>query len=283
MANQGWASRAVKLAGSVRRQFGAQPDEPVCPFDVAEFLGVSVRLVGLPSLEGMYLREQNAILVGAQRPMGRKRYSCAHEIGHHVFGHGSWIHRSDGSESEPVGRASVGFEEFLAERFAAALLMPKLVVMSAFARRGLQVSSAVPNEVFLVAQELGVGYTTLLDHLERTLHELDRGRADLLRRVPLPRIRSELGALAVCGDVVVVDRSWRRAFVDVEVGDVVLIEPGVIVSGPALGLDSAGRYVAVAAGPAVLKLCGGRPSVAVRVSKRQYTGLVRYSRLEDCS
>lgn len=117
------------------------------------------------------------ILVSAERPAGRRRCTCAHEIGHHVFGHGTRL-----DELADDAARSWSPEEFVAHRFAAGLLMPKLAVESAFTRRGLSVSASRPEDVFVVAQDLGVGYATLVGHLERTLGCLTRAAADTLRR-----------------------------------------------------------------------------------------------------
>src|SRR6267143_925927 len=119
MAVDGLAARAVKRAGEVRRRCGVAPDAPLWPFGAAESLNISVRVVDLPTLEGVYLRDQATIVVGTRRPFGRRRYSCAHEIGHHVFGHGTRIHRSDMTlVGRRAGRTARWAEEFLANRFA---------------------------------------------------------------------------------------------------------------------------------------------------------------------
>jgi hypothetical protein len=59
--------------------------------------------------------------------------------------------------------------------------------------------------VFIVAQELGVGFTALIGHLELNLRCLPRAAAEGLRRVRLPRLRQRLAGYRVDHDLVVVD------------------------------------------------------------------------------
>jgi hypothetical protein len=276
------AGRAVKAAGRVRQRCGSAVDAPICPFDAAESLEIPVRLVALPTLEGMYVKETATIVVGTERPAGRRRYSCAHEVGHHIFEHGTRIHRT----SAPLRDFRPGVvewtEEFLANRFAEALLMPKLVVMSAFARRGWAAAQASPSHVFRVAQELGVGYRSLVAHMLMTLHVLDAASARALQRVQLRVIRRSLTGDLCDGDVVFVDEFWRRPFVDVEVGDIIVTYFASEIAGEGLRRRAAQtQVVATASGTAELALRNVSRPFRVRISRRQFAGLARYRHLED--
>lgn len=273
------AKEAALAAARLRANLGVGPGEAVCPFDIAEKLEVPARLVALPSLEGIYSPEPSpSILVSVERPAGRRRFTCSHEIGHHVFGHGL-------SLDELAGDAAMDAtaEEFLAQRFAAALLMPKLVVESAFARRGWSIPAATPDMIFIVAQELGVGFTTLVGHLEQVLHRLTRGRADEHRRVPLANLRRRVAGFEVEHDAIVVDEHWSRRTVDVEVGDVMLLPPTAEIAGSCASLVSTPvRHLVVRApGHATVSLQPNQPTLVIRSSRRHFTGLARYRHLED--
>jgi hypothetical protein len=229
-------------------------------------------------MEGMYApAPRPTILVSSERPPGRRRYTCAHEIGHHLFGHGA---RLDELTDDAVESWSP--EEFVAHRFAAALLMPKLAVESAFARRGLQISAPRPDDILAVAQDLGVGYATLVGHLERTLGCLSSIRAGALRRASLPRLRSRLAGFAIDHDLVMFDEHWGHRPIDIEVGDVVAVPRSATVDGTCAILELRPSPHLRAAMPGVGKVAvNSGPPIAVRVSRRQFTGLARYRHLEE--
>lgn len=275
------ARSAARAAARIRADLGVGPAEGVCPFDLAEGLEVPVRLVALPSLEGMYSPEPRpTIILSVQRPPGRQRFTCAHEIGHHVFEHGTRIDELDDAAAE-----SWSPEEFVAQRFAAALLMPKLAVESAFAKRGWPIADPDPEAVFAVAQELGVGYTTLIGHLERTLGRLPSGAADGLRRLRLPQLRNRLAGFDVDHDAFVVDQHWGRRTIDVHVGDVVLLPTTAEVEGRcASTVERPIRHLlAVETGVGTVSVSSDGSPLPLRVCRREFTGLARYRHLEEVS
>lgn len=281
MSTADLARSATRAASRVRADLGVGPTEGVCPFDLAAGLEVPVHLVALPSLEGMYSPEPRpTIVVSVERPTGRRRYTCGHELGHHVFRHGARL-----DELAEEATASWSPEEFIAQRFAAALLMPKLAVDSAFARRGWSVSQPTPERAFIVAQELGVGFTTLVGHLERTLGHIPHSAADALRRARLPQLRDRLAGFQVEHDLLVIDRHWSRRTIDAEIGDVLLVPPHAEFEGAcASTADSPVRHmIAVAPGIGRLLVNVGSPPIPVRVSRRGFAGLARYRHLEEAA
>ena len=83
------ANQAVYKASRLRSLNNINPSQGLCPFDLGRKLGISMRLFSIPNLEGMYSITPNlTIIIGSERPLGRRRYTCGHELGHHVFGHG---------------------------------------------------------------------------------------------------------------------------------------------------------------------------------------------------
>jgi len=273
------ARSAARAAARVRADLGVGPTEGVCPFDIAEGLEVPVRLVALPSVEGIYSpAPRPTIVVSVERPPCRRRYTCGHELGHHVFGHGT---RLDELADEAINAWSP--EEFVAQRFAAALMMPKIAVDSAFARRGWAVTDATPEMLFVVAQELGVGFATLIGHLEWTLRSLPQAAADALRKARLPNVRERLAGFEVEHDVVVVDRHWGRRTIDVEVADIVLLPRGAEVVGTCASVVATPVQHVLATAPGVARVPGGAggPDLLLRVSPRAFTGLARYRHLEE--
>jgi hypothetical protein len=172
------AERATAAALRLRVQKGRGLHSAICPFDLALDMGLEVRFERIPSLEGIYRAGAvPLVLLSSLRPAGRRAYNCAHEIGHHVFGHGTRV-------DELLDRKRDGFdpEEYLADRFASALLMPQAALLRAFAVRGWRVSSATETQMLAIAGYFGVGYTTLIGYLEKTLGVLADDRASELRR-----------------------------------------------------------------------------------------------------
>jgi hypothetical protein len=218
------------------------------------------------------------ILVSAERPPGRRRYTCAHELGHHVFGHGARLDDLGDEETDLLSS-----DEFTAQRFAAALLMPKLAVESAFTRRGWPVAQPTPEMVLVVAQELGVGFTTLVGYMERTLEHLPSAGAEALRRTRLPLLRNRIAGFEVEENLVVVDKHWGRQTIDVEVGDVVILPRNAQFDGACAELvDHPLRHLIVCA-PGIGRLLPGlwHHPISLRVCRKGFIGLARYRYLEE--
>jgi len=264
--------RAVTAALRLRGSAGRPLHAPICPIDLALDLGIEVRFEALPSLEGLYSPDGPLVVLGALRPRGRRAFTCAHELGHHVFGHGLSV---DELHEEPVPRDG---NELLADRFAAALLMPKLAVLNAFSARDWDVGSCSAEQAFMIAGFLGVGYATLVGYLQGTLHMLEEGHASALRRVAPKTIRGRLLGWAPEAGLVVVDERWVWRPVDVGVGDVLLAPLGTIAEGNALERMDGRLLRARAPGAGQLRI--GSWTVEVRSMRADFTGLAEYRHLE---
>lgn len=273
------ATHAARAAARLRADLALGAAVELCPFDIAERLGVVAWFVGTPSMEGMYTADPNpTLMVTAERPAGRRRYTCGHELGHHVFRHGTRLDQLATSAGVPWSP-----EEFLADRFAAGLLMPKLAVVSAFARRGWSVMAPSSRQIFIVAQDLGVGYATLIGHLERTLRCLSSNVAAVLRSTRLRPLRSHLAGFEVPHDLVIVDEHWGGRPVDVEVGDTVLVPVASTFTGSCAAVETrpTPHLRAVRPGIGGLLLDSGSRLISIRSSRRGFTGLARYRHLKE--
>ena len=276
------ARAATHAALRLRYRAGIGLTEPASPIDVAEKFGISVWFLRAPSMEGMLVKAPHAqIVLSSLRPAGRINFTCAHELGHFWFGHG--IHVDLADSSTPALREDKD-DEFVADRFASALLMPKTTVQSGFVRRRVEVSNALPHQVLAVANWLGVGYTTLVNHLRIHLDILSESHArDLLRHRP-KQIASELMGRKIAGPVILVDRSWRSRPIDLIVGDTALIEGEASAIGTCVALvEVADRFSLVSAvAPGAGLIDGGAGwSSHVRVRRAEYEGRSIYRHLEE--
>ena len=175
-------------------------------YDLAERLGIEVRFAAIPSMEGMYCRESGpAIILSALRPAGRRSYNCAHELGHHSNGDGTQIDEL----VEGSTRNRVDPKEFAADCFAGALLMPRMAVQRAYARRDWEIPECTPGQVYTVANYFGVGYSTLVYHMRSSLRLLPRNHADTLLKVRIGRARAEALGWESPAQVWIVDSHWK--------------------------------------------------------------------------
>jgi len=121
-------SNAEEAAERVRKEFWGDA-VPVDPAQVAEALGLQVLAAQLgPQLAGALVKEPGKdpqIFLNGADSSNRKRFTCAHEIGH-------FVKRADADSDyeyydfrDSFSGTGVDPEERYANAFAAALLMPK--------------------------------------------------------------------------------------------------------------------------------------------------------------
>jgi Zn-dependent peptidase ImmA (M78 family) len=268
---------------SIKVRSGAKVglDGPLDIFDLSEKLGLRVRFVDF-SMEGMYKRGRPAqILLSAMRPLARRTFTCAHEIGHHVFKHGSTI---DELVDNHDGPTSSHPEEFLAQTFAGFLLMPTLGMRKAFAQRGWRAAEATPGQLLTIASAYGVGYTTVIHHLAYGLEMLPSARAQALARVPVAKVRHDVLGTASSAPLIIVDCHWALPTIDAEVGTHILLPSDATSGGDLLAHreeTSSGRlFEAVRPGIVQVERHHGE-NMFVRIARHQYVGLSQYRHLEE--
>lgn len=273
------AAAALKVRTSVHTKLWA----PICIYDCAEQLGIEVRFVDYPSMEGMYRKAKSPIiLVSSLRPSGRQVSTCAHELGHHIFKHGTHI-------DEIINQAGIQHrfdpEEFLADCFAGFLLMPKSAVERAFTSRRWDAHSCTPLQVYTIAGWLGVGYTTLISHMSTTLKLIPQTTArDLMKTSPI-KIRSMLLGENVSEGLIIVDEHWSDCAIDIHVGDILQLPGGVLSEGECIRLHTQDENRSFFSGTTPGKGRLYQPSTGwsayVRVSRRNYVGRSIFRHLED--
>jgi hypothetical protein len=276
------ALRAMGRALKLRQQNGIAPDQPCCVYDLAERIGVEVRFAEIPSAEGIYSPGKPVIVISSLRPAGRQAFTCAHELGHHAYGHGE---RFDEVIEERGIARRYDPKEFEADCFGAGLLLPKTAVLKGLAARGFSPKTLTPEQAYTISAWLGVGYTTLVGNMGRSMGLFGKDQMDALEKVKLPSIRKSLLGFECREHLVPVDEAWTGRPIDVQVGDVILLPPTVAVEGRVVEEMSrtVNAYVVRVVKPGIGRIFISDSGWAqfVRVSRKQFSGLARYRHLEE--
>jgi hypothetical protein len=214
--------QAAKTALEYRVRNGLALDAPCDVYELIVRQSLELRFMEVKSLEGFYLSDGTAgqINVCGYRPAGLQRFTAAHELGHHVFGHGSTF---DPQLDYADRFSSVSAEERLAELFARYLLMPRRAVHKGLANIGADLKKLQSFEVYRVASWLGVGYTTLIHQMRWSLQLLGQDQFETLLAVRPQTIKQALApSMAKFGrsELWPGHPSWDGSHVHTEVGDV---------------------------------------------------------------
>jgi hypothetical protein len=225
------------------------------------------------------------IILGAERPAGRQVYTCAHELGHHVLGHGT---RVDELRTEKEPARYLEPEEYQAQVFAGLLLVPKLALGKAFSQRGWQPGAATAEQLYRIASLFGVGFGSLVRHLQLTLGVLDRERAEVFLDIKPAEIRSNLiGQAGAVHPLVVVDEFWSGRPVDLAIADRLLTPRGILAEGENLRLLGANErgsiWEPVSPGRCRLYSPEGTWAAFVRVSRTDFEGRSQFRHLPEVS
>jgi Zn-dependent peptidase ImmA (M78 family) len=279
------AQQALNKAIEVRREAGFDQISPICIFDLCDKLGFKVQFVDF-SMEGLYVKDQRpTILLSSLRPLPRRIFNCAHEVGHHAFGHGFRVDElcERLSSDRPKNKRFVP-EEFLADCFAGFMLMPALGVRQAFVSRGWDMRSTTPLQLFTVACSFGVGYDTLIVHLE-SCNIISRQQADTLGKFTPILIREKLLGHSFPEPLTIADEHWVMPTIDAEVGQLLLVPDGTEVDRDMLVFEEThpAGWLYRANRPGITRARCGKIDWAkfVRVSRRKYSGRSRYRHLEQ--
>ena len=278
------ALEAASKAFGLRKSVGVALHDPICVYDFAQdLLGVEVHFADISSMEAMYRKQPDPlILISSLRPSGRQAFSCGHELGHHVYGHGMRV-----DELIDENRNSDSVEELQANLFSAFLLMPRQAISASFAKRSWNCACPSPEQVYIVAEELGVGYTTLIWHMSISVNLMGQAIARNLLGVRTEQIRKLILGRAAQERLIVVDQHWDGAVkaVDAQAGDLILLPRGTLTEGRTVRLveeNSRGTlYTAVAPGISRLLQPEVEWGVFVRVSRKGYTGRSVYRHFEE--
>jgi hypothetical protein len=274
MSLRATAKRAIEFRFACELAF----DSPCDIYEVIRQRDVELQFVDIPSLEGMYLEEPETcrICVSAHRPVGRQRFTAAHELGHHILRHGSQF---DTVVDELDRLTNSSTEEAAADAFARYVLMPPRAVQAAFRLRGFELASLEPLAVYRAACWLGVGYITLLNQMLYSLRVLDPSDHERLSRTTPKSIKAELAGVVPKGDVWPLDEFWEKRRLHTQIGDFIVGLKSQ-ASAPIVTETDRGLYVARNVGESVLPLAAGG-NITLCVSKSAYVGFYDYRYLVE--
>ena len=276
------ATQAMQAAIATRAKAKLDQHSPICIYGLCEKLGVTVRFNNI-NMEGMYQHgAPPRIHLSARRPLPRRAYSCAHELGHHVFSHGSSI---DELREDAKQHPWEDSNEFIADTFAGYTLMPIMGLRRAFATRGWAPETATAVQMFTIACHFGVGYGTLLTHLSAGVNMISLSLAAELQRTTPKALRADILGALTPEPLIVVDRHRVGPTLDAEVNMLLCLPPGTETTGSSLAFErklADGRlFRTVRAGIVQASTMSGSWATFVRVAPEAYVGLARYRHLED--
>lgn len=270
--------QANREATNLRDSLDLDPFAPVDPYRVAALLGIKVVFLGA-SMEGFYFKGPSPrILLSAARPLPRRAFTCAHEIGHHVFGHGSTI---DVLQEDERSESDIP-EEVLANAFASFLLMPTVGLRGAFASRRWKISAPTPQQLYAIACQFGVGYRTLLNHLVYSLREISEFTRETLAKSTPQKLRLELVGPEYDG-MLVLDHLNEATTLDAEKESAIVMPSTAAVVGNAImavtSVNNLTIYRAVRRG--TVSVTGLATNCEIRVMPQKYEGNATNRFLED--
>ncbi len=281
-SKQNIARQALRGALTLRKRLKIPKTSPLCAIDCANRLGVEVWYAGGSSFSGMYDKSSVTILVPALRPIGYQSLTCAHELGHWYFGHGSKV--DEIGDFENVSNSDP--EEQLANLFAAYFLMPSWAVQKAFKDRGWNPAFCNEIEIYTVATYLGVGYTALIQHMRWSLGAITSVKQDQLLKSSPKKIRQSVLGQTQSKHVVIANECWQSIAIDLRVGDSAILPLGVkfdskTIEEVGIANDSGTIIIARAPGFTRVETMNGNWTSYVRVSRQEYRGLSENRHLED--
>lgn len=275
--------QAIKKAGQIRSKLKLNMFEPINIFDACNTLDVTVRFVPV-SMEGMYVVREGAtkpdILISSLRPFGRRVYTCGHELGHHVFGHGN---RIDGLIEEGKPKPVYDNDEFLVDTFAGALLMPIAGIEAAFKKRNWNMSDANAIQYFTISSIFGTGYSTLITHCKVNGLINEWKATGLQKDSPAKILQRMMGPTTEKPYFKIIDDYAEVSVVDIETGSYIFLPEHTVIEGDHLNklkkVETGDVFIATK--PGVIRAVAGSKGYFIRIQNAGYNGLAEYRHLED--
>lgn len=275
------ARTALRAALDTRRQAGIPSHTPISIFDFAEKLEIEVKFAGINSFGGMWVKRPKTILIPSQRPAGRQAFTCAHELGHWYFDHGTKVDPVDCQEVWVSDDA----EELIANAYAGFLLMPIWAVKRSFERRLWTIEDCSPLQAHTISGQLGVSYEALIKHACYSLATLSRHRCNSLLTVTPKMICEQLLPRSNGSRLLIVDTAWEEVPIDLQVGEFACVPKSAQIIGKCVKVIASNDESTViqAVSPGLDRVSTMAPvwSAHVRVCRKDFEGRCTYRHLED--
>jgi hypothetical protein len=141
-------------------------------------------------------------------------------------------------------------------------------------------------DVYCIACQLGVGYSTLVKHMRWSLNIISLAQMTDLLAIPPKEIRRAVLGFSTPGHMVVAGTDWRNVAIDLEVGDIAVLPHHTGLNGRSAKIVGHSEYGAVIEGvhPGLTQALMEQDqtwSAMIRVSRKHYTGRGAYRHLED--
>lgn len=228
-------SAAVR-ASELHADLDIDLSQPVDVFRAVNELGLILAFGALGEASGVYLpgTPSAGIMVHEGHPRTRQRYTTAHELGHHIFGHAAEVDLAPAQALERAQGERWPDHEKEAEAFAAWFLMPRRLLKSGLRHLGIDRPTDA-YDVYALSLWLGTSYTATARQLAVT-KLVDRIEADAWAEIPPRNLKRALvGEMApddLRNDVWWLDRRNHMQPVDARPGDrIVLTLPETPSSG----------------------------------------------------
>lgn len=274
---------AIRKASELRLKLGYNLYEPINIYEICSQLGIDVQFVGV-NMEGLYVNNNNMpkILISCLRPFPRRIFTCGHEIGHHVFGHGLRVDiLSDENESSKLKND----DEILVDAFSAHLLMPIMAIKMEFKKRKIDFHTAKPIDYYIVSSVLGVGYSTLVVHCNVNRLISTEKAVELSKFTPARIFKSLIGTVADKSYFKIIDVINDDKPIDLEVSNYIILPPNFEVDTDFLEkkqvTEKGNLFQALKSGiTSIYSNCTDQ-NCNIRIQSQNYIGFADYRHLEN--
>ncbi len=222
---------AMMEAARAHRLLDMDLARQIDPFEAIARAGVTVAVVPLNNLSGAYIPAipetdgRPGILINANHPRTRQRFTAAHELCHHLRDRQDPMLDGDTEVLPRSGRPS-NDAEAIAEAFAGWFLMPRRLIDTLWVILALP-HVPRPEDIYRLSLELGTSYLATTGHLY-ALGKINRAAWQQLAKLPPKWIKQQLavhGPGDSWGDVWLVgDRDRGLRHITPRSGDEIVIE-----------------------------------------------------------